>query len=83
MGIRAFYFTQYHEGDYDTPILSTNTNNRGFYELPLETDTEYCVCDDVARSCAKVSVAEDELLRLDYSVNQEGGRWAQEHARCD
>ena len=63
----------------DTPFLSTNTNHKGFYELPLQTGT-YCLCagpDD----CTQLVINEDDLERADYAFSLIGA-WSIEQLDC-
>lgn len=55
------------------PLLSTESDYRGFYELPLQTG-EYYVCTSFRR-CTTVSIVDGKALRLDYMFDN-GPGWS-------
>ncbi len=62
------------------PLIATETNEKGFYEIPLQKD-DYCICTGFLR-CGNFILAEGEVKRIDYTFGLPSG-WHLENIGCE
>lgn len=67
------FYEKPSSGEEAIPLLSTESDSRGIYQIPLQSD-EYCVCT-AFRRCTSITVSENKTLRLDYDFSN-GPGWS-------
>jgi hypothetical protein len=64
----------------DVPLIETETNVIGFFEIPLQSG-DYCICTAFFR-CSSFSLEVDAITRIDYTFGNHPG-WHLSELTCE